>query len=149
MCLADIGETPYSQSKACGKNYSRQKVKQITEAMKRTIISGETIDDGSEMIQKLKEKFQSTTWRSEQLQVLTVLPKSWSLLNIQQKFGVLKYMAQRLSGIQVPWQDCPPSYGDIDYLLWHIGILSKHAGTCVSELWNMCSLSDPSLSPEL
>ena len=95
MCLADIGETPYSQSKARGKNYSRQKVKQITEAMKRTVISGETIDDGSEMIQQLKEKFQSTTRRSEQLQVLTVLPKSWSLLKIQQEFGVSNYMARK------------------------------------------------------
>ena len=36
----------------------------ITEAMKCTIISGETIDDGSEMIQQLKEKFQSTAQRN-------------------------------------------------------------------------------------
>ena len=56
--------------------------------MKRTIISRETIDDGSEMIQQLKEKFQSTPQRSEQLQILTVLPKSWSLKKIQQEFGV-------------------------------------------------------------
>jgi hypothetical protein len=78
-CLADIGETPYSHIKARGKKYSRQKVEKITEAMKRTIISGETIDYGSEMIQQLKEKFQSTAQRSEQLQILTILPKSWSL----------------------------------------------------------------------
>ena len=32
-CLAEIGETPYSQSKARAKKYSRQKVKKITEAM--------------------------------------------------------------------------------------------------------------------
>ena len=77
-CLADIGETPYSLTKARGKKYSQQKVERITEAMKHTIISGETIDDGSE---KLKEKFRSTVQRSEQLQILTVLPKSWSLKN--------------------------------------------------------------------
>ena len=67
MCLADIGETPYSHIKARGKKYSRQKVENITEAMKRTIIIGETIDDGSDMIQQLKEKFRSTAQRSEQL----------------------------------------------------------------------------------
>ena len=39
MCLADLGETPYSHIKARGKKYSRQKVEKITEAMKRTIIS--------------------------------------------------------------------------------------------------------------
>ena len=72
MCLADIGETPYSQVKGHGKTYSSQK---ITEAMKHTVISWETTDDGSEMIEQLKEKFQSSTQRSQQLQILTVLPK--------------------------------------------------------------------------
>ena len=76
VCLTEIGDTPYSQIKAPGKNYSRQKFKKNTEAMMRTVISGETIDDGSEMIQQLKEKFQLTAQRSEQLQILTVLPKS-------------------------------------------------------------------------
>ena len=95
MCLADIGETPYCHTKARGKKYSRQKVEKITEAMKRTIISREITDDGSEMIQQLKEKFQSTAERSEQLQILTVLPKSWSLKKIQQEFGVSNYMARK------------------------------------------------------
>ena len=63
--------------------------------MKRTIISGETTDDGSEMIQQLKEKFQSTAQRSEQLQIFTVVPKSWSLKKIQQEFGVSNYMARK------------------------------------------------------
>ena len=63
--------------------------------MKHTIISGETIDDGSEMIQQLKEKFRSTAQRSEQLQILTVLPKSWSLKRIQQEFLVSNYMARK------------------------------------------------------
>ena len=94
MCLADIGETPYSHIKPRGKKYSRQKVEKITEALKRTIISRETIDDGSEMIQQLKEKFQSTPQRSEELQILTVLPKSWSLKKIQQEFGVSNHMAR-------------------------------------------------------
>lgn len=78
-CLSDIGETPYSRAKARGKNYSRRKVRQITDAMKQTIISGELTDDGSEMIHQLKEKFRMTSHRSEQLQILTVLPMSWSV----------------------------------------------------------------------
>ena len=94
-CLVEIGETPYSQSKARAKNYSRQKVKNITEAMQRTIITGEIVDDGSEMTQQLKEKFLTTTKMNEQLQILTVLPKSWSVKKIQQEFGVSTYMAQK------------------------------------------------------
>lgn len=95
MCLAEIGETPYSQSKARAKSYSRQKVKKITEAMQRTIITGDVVDDGTEMIQQLKEKFQTTTKMNEQLQILTVLPKSWSIKKIQQEFSVSTYMAQK------------------------------------------------------
>lgn len=56
--------------------------------MKCVVMSGEATDDGSEMIQQLKEKFQLTIWRSKQLQILTVLPKSWSLKKIQHEFGV-------------------------------------------------------------
>ena len=94
-CLVELGETPCSQIKARGKKYSRQKVQKITEAMKRVVVSGEVTDDESEMIQQLKEKFQLTTQRSEQLQILTVLPKSWSLRKIQQEFGVTNYMARK------------------------------------------------------
>ena len=90
MCLADIGETPYSHSKCCGKS-TLEKVKKITKAMKCTLIGEETINDGSEMLQQLKEKFQSTAQRGEQLQILTVLLKSWPLTKIQQQFGVLNY----------------------------------------------------------
>jgi hypothetical protein len=35
-------------------------VKKITEAMQRMVMPGEPIDDGTEMVQQLKEKFQST-----------------------------------------------------------------------------------------
>ena len=95
MNLAEIGEIPYSQSKARSKNYSRQKVKKITEALQRTVITGAPIDDGTEMIQQLKEKFQETKKRNEQIQVLTVLPKSWSVKKIQQEFGVSEYLARQ------------------------------------------------------
>lgn len=94
-CLADIGETPFSHTKAQGKKYSRQKVEKITQAMKHTFISVETTDDGAEMIQQLKDKFRSTSQRSEQLQVLTVLPQSWSVKKIQHEFGVTNYMARK------------------------------------------------------
>ena len=94
MYLAEIGETPYFQSKARSKSYSRQKVK-TTEALQRTVITGAPIDEGTEMIQQLKEKFQATKKRSEQVQVLTVLPKSWTVKKIQLGFGILEYLARQ------------------------------------------------------
>ena len=88
QCLVEIGETPHSQSRARAKGYPREKVKSITEAMQQMVIPGEPTDNGTEMLQQLKEKFQSMTKRNEQLQVLTVLPKSWSIKKIQQAFVV-------------------------------------------------------------
>ena len=95
MYLAEISETPYSQSRACSKSYARQKVKKITEALQHTVITGAPIDDGTEMIQQLKEKFQETKKRSEQVQMLTVLLKSWSVKKIQHEFGVLEYSVRQ------------------------------------------------------
>ena len=51
-------------------------------------------DDGSEMIKQLKDKFASSTSRSEKLTILTVLPKSWSIAKIMNVFGVTKCMAR-------------------------------------------------------
>ena len=63
------------------------------------------IDDGIEMMQQLKEKFQEIK-RSEQLQVLTVLTKSWSVKKVQQVFGVSEYF---------PWQSKKP----VEESAWH------------------------------
>ena len=60
VCLEEIGETPLCQSRARSKTYCRQKVKKITEALQRTVITETPIDDGAEMIQQLKEKFWET-----------------------------------------------------------------------------------------
>ena len=92
--LAEVGETPYSQGKARSKSYSRQKVKKITEALQSTVITGAPIDDGTEMIEQLKDKFQETKKRSERVQVFTVLPKSLSVKKMQQEFGVSEYLAR-------------------------------------------------------
>ena len=50
MYLAEIGETPYSQSKAHSKNYSRQKVKKITETLQRTV----TLSQGRLLMMELR-----------------------------------------------------------------------------------------------
>ena len=93
-----IGETPVSQHKLQQTKYSKQKVKKITKAMKRVMVhdfqSDETDDEG-EMIKQLKEKFQKSTKRSEEVQVLTVLPKSWPIRKIQSQFGASNYMARK------------------------------------------------------
>ncbi|KAL5459789.1 hypothetical protein EMCRGX_G033165 [Ephydatia muelleri] len=46
-----------------------------------------SLNDGEELVQQLKEKFNSTT-RSERLRILTILPKSWSRRKVAKVFGV-------------------------------------------------------------
>ncbi len=44
--------------------------------MRQTIVSAEPHDDRSEILKQLKEKFNKTTQKSKQIQILTVLPQS-------------------------------------------------------------------------
>ena len=49
--------------------------------------------DGEEMIEQLVEKLKSTTTNSERLQMLTVVPKSWSARKTAALFGVSRRFA--------------------------------------------------------
>ena len=53
-----------------------------------------SFNDGEEIVQPLKEKFNSTT-KSERLRILTILPKSWSRRKVAKVFGVSRYLARR------------------------------------------------------
>ena len=48
-------------------------------------------DGESEIIKQLKDKFQASTTNSEKVQVLTVLPKRWSVRKVQSEFGASNY----------------------------------------------------------
>ena len=51
--------------------------------------------DAEEIVQQLKDKFNSTTSSSERIKILTVLPKSWSKRKIAKEFDVFRYLARR------------------------------------------------------
>lgn len=57
--------------------------------------AGPTPSDEGEMVLQLKEKFDSTTKRSEKVTILTVLPKSWSVQKVARVFGAPNYMARQ------------------------------------------------------
>ena len=95
ICLANLGETPYSQAKRCGKGYSRQKVDKLTEALKWTGIASKTVNgDRKEMIEQLKDETIPLT-KVSSYKSYTVLPKSWSVKKIQEEFCVTNYMARQ------------------------------------------------------
>ena len=98
-CLLEIGETPLPAATKDTKRIEH-KMDRLTEAMKELILEDSTDinpqeSDESEIIVQLKEKFRATTERSEQLQILTVLPQSWTRKRIQAEFGVSDYMARK------------------------------------------------------
>ena len=99
-CLSEIGETPLSKCESHNPKRVEDKIEKLTEAMMGlfiddTAVSESRRNDESEIILQLKEKFQTTTKRSEQLQILTILPRSWTRKQIQSEFGVSDYMARK------------------------------------------------------
>ena len=48
-----------------------------------------------ELLEQLKKKLNESTKKSEKLQVLTVLPQSWTLQRIKEEFGATKHMARK------------------------------------------------------
>ena len=79
QCLATIGESPIMKKKLQQVKYPKDKLKKIKASGKKSMLpkdESSASDDESEMIKQLKHKFQSTSKKSEKVQVLKVLPKS-------------------------------------------------------------------------
>jgi len=107
--LQVLGESPVCKRKAETRvNYAKKKVKAIETTVKRKLelIGGVSLDaadsslnqadtSASEIIDQLKEKFNSCCKMSEKVQVLTVLPKSWSQKRIEQEFRATNYMVRK------------------------------------------------------
>ena len=108
--LSIIGESPVKKQRLeKGKYYKEEKVKKIqdnicsklqigsapsTSKDHTTASASHVTNAGEEIVNQLKEKFNTTEKRSEKLQILTVLPKSWSRSKIQEEFKVTQYMAR-------------------------------------------------------
>ena len=96
-CLKGIGETPVIKKKLVHKSYTKDKLSKIKIAAAKAVLPTvmlSKIDDGHEIIEQLKEKFCASTERSQKIEILTILPKSWSVNKIQEEFLVTNYMAR-------------------------------------------------------
>lgn len=95
MCLETFGETPITKTKLKrSKKRSKQKVDRITTMMQKAVISERPSCSDCEIVSQLREKFLTAT-RSEKMQILTVLPKSWSVKRIQKEFNTTNFMARQ------------------------------------------------------
>ena len=96
LCLEKLGETPITARKARSKKYSQKKVEEVTAMMGRAgLQSREQSGDDKEIIQQLKDKFSTTSERSVKVQILTILPMSWSIEKVQAEFGATNFMVRK------------------------------------------------------
>ena len=99
--LKCTGATPQQKRKAKRSMvYTKAKFRKVEEAVKKALDLGQEDgqlqqNDECEIIQQLKEKFAITTSRSEKVKILTVLPKSCSVLKITKEFSASNYMARQ------------------------------------------------------
>ena len=97
QCLTAIGETPVVKKKLQQIKYPKQKIKKIKASVQKKLVpnvESDESDSEGEMVKQLKEKFHSTMDRSEKVQVLTVLPQSWTVRKVQAEFGASNYMVR-------------------------------------------------------
>ena len=97
LCLEDLDETPVTKRKLRTKKYSKRKLENVTAKMEVAMLGKRqsSPNDESEILQQLKEKFHSTVENSVKVQILTILPKSWSISKIQAEFGASNFMARK------------------------------------------------------
>ena len=95
-----IGKTPLDPNRVKLKSYGERKLRQLQASVRETLHMNKPKDDFEEILGQLKVRFKDAT-RSEKIQILTILPKNWSIRQIEQKFKVTHWMAQTAKNLQV------------------------------------------------
>jgi len=105
-----IGESPVVKRKINTRvKYVKDKVTRIQTSVKRKIelITGSALDEEermeeedcassqTEIIDQLREKFKLCMKTSEKVQILTMLPKSWSIRKIENEFEASNYLVRK------------------------------------------------------
>ena len=70
--LSIIGESPVIKSKLQGVYYPKEKLTKSKSTFVKSMLMSEDIDDESEMIKQLKERFHETQEKSVKVQILTL-----------------------------------------------------------------------------
>jgi hypothetical protein len=107
--LRVLGESPIIHRKLRKTPlYAKTKARKIESAVKKRIelCTGTLLSDempvqspDMEIINQLKKKFRSCTKNSEKIQILTVLPNSWTLKRVVEEFQVSEYMARKAKNL--------------------------------------------------
>ena len=97
--LGIIGETPLDRRRLKQQSYGKRKFEQLQAGVQETFQIDKSRDDSEEMISQLKDKFKSAT-RGEKIQILTIMPRSWSVRKLESEFKVSNWMARTAKRLQ-------------------------------------------------
>lgn len=90
--LVEAGLSPVDTNRLAQKNYCQTSVASISASLKTLIFRGHPteseISDNSEIdiINQLKDKFRSSTSKSEKTTILTLVPQNWSIMRTKSEF---------------------------------------------------------------
>ena len=91
--LVDLGESPVNRKRKKYKKYSNQKLEKITSTVKRKLLKNasssdddETNDSKNEVLNHLKNVYQTCESRKKKIMILTLLPENWSIRKIVKEF---------------------------------------------------------------
>ena len=70
-------------------------------------------DDFQEVLEQLKREFNGCAKKSEKLQILTILPQSWSIKRIETEFGATNHMARLAKALVARKEFWPPQILDL------------------------------------
>lgn len=99
--LQSLGESPVKSKRLNERSYPKKKLMKIDNSLRLVLgveSEGENkpkMDDETEIISQLKNKFKNTTKKSEKIQILTILPESWSTRKVQEEFGATNFMVRK------------------------------------------------------
>ena len=99
--LQYLGESPVKKKRLQNeKNYPKEKLKKVASVLEHTYVvqpeKEERVEHAeSEIIAQLKDKFNSSDSLCDKIQILTVLPKSWSVRKTMREFSASDYMVRR------------------------------------------------------
>lgn len=88
---------PIDVSRLRYNSYAREKQNELIQFLSSHVFKVQT--DSSEMIQQLKDKFETTSNRDEKIKMLSILPKSWSADKVASEFKVPIYMAKKTKNL--------------------------------------------------
>ena len=97
--LTSHWRNPIVKKKLVNTNYPKEKLRVAAANIMLPTMMPYEIDDDSEIIGQLKEKFHTSADRSQKVQILTVLPKSWSVKKVQEEFAASNYMARKAKNL--------------------------------------------------